>query len=352
MHDRAISTSVICIIQLKKITGSEKLKNKFIAIIVIILLTSTTLYLTTNSTTQAVPGQGDWITKYRIESADTGQLILSEDFETGTTSGSGAIAEGADLKIEVTINIGTSSPSTNLNLATELQRSASKDHYWEHDASDGFNLGNYNPNSQSFSFSYTAGTLEIVCYGRVPTGKVVQTVGNVTLHKPTPIGLITLKDPSGTILDQIKPDITDGKIDTYNTLLKEKQNKLSSLQSSGAPPSFVQVYSNTIDVSKTVAQQGFADSAIAMLNGLNVPDPASATMEILFIPLVVVFAVIAGIFGFLFMKIRGKVSYFQLVVEDQIKDLEGLTMRAAKIDRSMSANLESVKDRLKRLVGM
>ena len=89
-----------------------------------------------------------------------------------------------------------------------------------------------------------------------------------------------------------------------------------------------------------------------MLNGLNVADPASATMEILFIPLVVVFAVLAGIFGFLFMRIRGKVGYFQLVVEDQIKDLEGLTMRAAKIDRSMSANLESVKDRLKRLVGM
>ncbi len=351
-HGGAISTSIICIITPKKMAGSEKLKNKFIAIIVIILLTSTTLYLNANSTTQAAPGQGDWITKYRIESADTHQLILEEDFKTGTTTGSAAIAEGADLKIEVTIVIGTSSPSTNLNLATELQRSASKDHYWEHDASDGFNLGNYNPNAQSFSFSYTAGTLVIVCYGRVPTGKVVQTVGNVTLHKPTPIGLITLKDSSGAVLDAVKPDITDGKIDEFNTLLKAKQDKLSSLQGSGAPPSFTQAYSNEIDVAKTTAKQGFADSAIAILNGLNVPDPASATMEILFIPLVVVFAVIAGIFGFLFMRIRGKVGYFQLVVEDQIKDLEGLTMRAAKIDRSMSANLESVKDRLKRLVGM
>jgi hypothetical protein len=328
------------------------LKNKFIAIIVIIILTSTTLYVTTNSTTQAAPGQGDWITKYRIESADTGQLILSEDFKTGTTSGSGAIAEGADLKISVTITVGINNPTANLNLATELQKSASRDYFWSHDTSDGYSLGSYNPNSASFSFPENAGTLEIVCYGRVPTGRVVQTVGNVTLHKPTPIGLITLKDPSGAVLDQVKPDITDGKIDEYNTLLKAKQEKLLSLQSSGAPPSFTQAFSNTIEASKTVAKQGFADSAIAMLNAFNVADPASATMEILFIPLVVVFAVIAGIFGFLFMKIRGKVSYFQLVVEDQIKDLEGLTMRAAKIDRSMSANLESVKDRLKRLVGM
>jgi hypothetical protein len=46
------------------------------------------------------------------------------------------------------------------------------------------------------------------------------------------------------------------------------------------------------------------------------------------------------------------VSYLQLVVEDQIKDLEGLTLRASKIDRAMASSLESVKDRLKRLVGM
>jgi len=336
----------------KKLAGSEKLKNKFIAIFVIIILTSTTLYLNSSSTTQAAVGEGDWITNYRIESADTGQLILTEDFETGTKSGSGAIAENADLKIEVTIKITTSSPTTKLSLSTELQRSASKDHYWEHDASDGFNLGSYNPNSQSFTFSQEAGTLEITCYGRVPTGKVVKTVGNVTLHIPTPIGLITLKDPSGTTLDAVRPDITDKRIDEYNQLLKEKQEKLASLQSTGASPSYTQALSNTIQASQEAADQGFADSAISMLQAFNVADPASATMEILFIPLVVVFAVIAGIFGFLFMRICGKVGYFELVVEDQIKDLEGLTMRAAKIDRSMSANLESVKDRLKRLVGM
>lgn len=328
------------------------MKNKFIALIVIILLASTTLYLNMNQTAQAAVGEGDWITYYRIENADTHQLILTEDFETGSKDGSAAIAENANLMITVTIKITTSSPSTKLSLSTELQRSASKDHFWEHDASDGFNLGSYNPNSQSFTFSQEAGTLEITCYGRVPAGKVVKTVGNVTLHVPTPIGLITLKDPSGATLDAVRPDITDGKIDEYNTLLRAKQEKLASFQSSGVSPSFVSLYENTIETSKEVAKSGLADSAIAMLNGLNVADPASATMEILFIPLVVVFAVLAGIFGFLFMRIRGKVGYFQLVVEDQIKDLEGLTMRAAKIDRSMSANLESVKDRLKRLVGM
>jgi hypothetical protein len=72
----------------------------------------------------------------------------------------------------------------------------------------------------------------------------------------------------------------------------------------------------------------------------------------LYIPLIAVLAVLAVLFVVLFLRVRGKVSYFQLVVEDQIKDLEGLTLRASKIDRAMSSNLESVKERLKRLVGM
>jgi hypothetical protein len=52
------------------------------------------------------------------------------------------------------------------------------------------------------------------------------------------------------------------------------------------------------------------------------------------------------------MRNRGKVGYFRLVIEDQIKDLEGLTLRASKIDRTISSNLASIEDRLKRLVGM
>ena len=99
--------------------------------------------------------------------------------------------------------------------------------------------------------------------------------------------------------------------------------------------------------------QGFTAGAISLLNGLSSAGaPPSSTTQALFLPVAVVLAVIAAVFAFMFMRVRGKISYFQLVVEDQIKDLEGLTLRASKIDRTMSSNLESVKDRLKRLVGM
>ena len=77
-----------------------------------------------------------------------------------------------------------------------------------------------------------------------------------------------------------------------------------------------------------------------------------SSLEMIMLPAVAIAAVAAVIFAVMFMRARGKTSYYRLVVEDQIKDLEGLTLRASKIDRTMASSLDSVKDRLKRLVGM
>ncbi len=323
----------------------SKMKTKILALCTIVLLT--TVFMVSISTASAALGPGDWITKYRIVDASTEQLII----DTESNSGSGSIIDGAQLKVTVTISIPTSSPSTLLNLGTAMAHS-SEDHFWEHSASDGYDLGSYNPNAASFTFSQDAGTLTITCVG-VAIGQVTQTIGSVTLHKSVPISLIYLKDPSGATLDEVKLNITDSVIDEYNTLLKAKQERLTSLAGSGVAPGYVELYQNVITQSKALAADGFTENAVDMLNGLNVSnEPASATMQILFLPLIVVFAVVAGLFGFMFWRARGKVSYFKLVVEDQIKDLEGLTLRASKIDRTISSSLASVEDRLKRLVGM
>ncbi len=142
-------------------------------------------------------------------------------------------------------------------------------------------------------------------------------------------------------------------MDNYLTLLTQKEDKLESLRASGVDAGFIEIYQNILAASKDVAYGGDVENAIALLNGLDVAnEPAGSTMQMLFLPLVGVTAAIAVIFVVLFLRARGKVSYMQLVVEDQIKDLEGLTLRASKIDRAMSANLDSVKDRLKRLTGM
>ena len=139
----------------------------------------------------------------------------------------------------------------------------------------------------------------------------------------------------------------------FNSLYSQKAAHLQSLKSSGVDQGYIDIYSNVLNASQAEANGGYVSNAIALLNGLNTAnEPISSAMTFVYIPLIVVLAVISALFAVLFLRVRGKVSYFQLVVEDQIKDLEGLTLRASKIDRSMSSNLESVKDRLKRIVGM
>ncbi len=328
----------------------SKMKKKILAICTIVLLASISMMAI--STCFAAVGAGQWITKYRIEDATTGDLILSRDFTTGAVSGTGQISDGEQLSVTVTIDIATSNPSSSLTLSTAMAHSPSLDHYWEHSASDGYSLsGNYNPNSPSFSFAQESGTLVITCIGQA-SGQVATTVDGLTLHKAVPLSLVALVDPSNALLDEVKQNITDGAINEYNTKLAEKQNNLAGYASSGVDPGYVDIYRNVISQSEVVADQGLTDQAVSMLDSLDVAPPAGAVLQILFIPLIAVFAVIAVLFAVLFMRNRGKVGYYKLVIEDQIKDLEGLTMRASKIDRTISSNLASIEDRLKRLVGM
>jgi hypothetical protein len=317
------------------------------------------MYITSVSTVKAQTGvtsvgTGQWITQYSITDAQSGVNIQTKDFKTGTTTGLGQITENEELEVTVTINVAVSNPSTDLTLSTSLQHSAIQANmFWQQPSSSTYNLGTFNPNSRSISFPQNQGTLVISCFGLTPTGVVEQTAANgITLNVPTPISLVSLTDPTGNVLDELKPNIVNAAIENYLNLLGQRESSLKGFQSSGVDPGFIAIYTNVINASETLDNQGFTDGATSMLNGLNVSAPPSATSQALFLPVAGVLAVVAVIFVVLFLRVRGRISYFQLVVEDQIKDLEGLTMRASKIDRTMSSNLESVKDRLKRLVGM
>ena len=86
---------------------------------------------------------------------------------------------------------------------------------------------------------------------------------------------------------------------------------------------------------------------------LDVDDaPAYSTVEGLFLPMVGALVAVVVLLGVLFIRGRGKMQYVVMVLEDQIRDLEGLTLRASRVDRTISTSLESVKDRLKSIIGM
>jgi len=317
------------------------LKNKILALSLLIILT--TMIIMSFSPVKGV-GEGQWITTYTIEDS-SGQLLVQYNPTTNTTNILAPVLPGTDIKITFTINIVALGADT-LRLSTALQKSTSHPSgFWDLQSTT-YDMGTtYNPAAQSTSFKWTAGTFNMILYGKVPTSTttVAQTVNVVSLYGGS----------GGAALDQITVQATSAGLANFNVLYSQQETKLKGFISSGVAQGYIDIFTNVLNASRTIANAGDVSDATALLNSLNTSNPpVTSSTETLFIPVIAALAVVAVIFVVLFLRVRGKVSYFQLVVEDQIKDLEGLTIRASKIDRAMSSSLESVKDRLKRLVGM
>jgi hypothetical protein len=326
----------------RKNQEGSKLKNKILALSLLLMLT--TMIIVSFSPPVKAVGEGQWITTYKIEDS-SGQLLVQYDPVSNSTNILAPVLPGTDIKVTFTVNVIALGADT-LRLSTSLQKSTSNPSgYWDLQTAT-YDMGStYNPASQSTTFKWKEGTFDMVLYGKVPNSasNVAQTVSVVSLYSGS----------GGTALDQITVQATSAGLANFNVLYAQQETKLKTLKSDGVAQGYLDIFTNVLNASRTIANAGDVTDAMALLNGLNTSNaPVSSTMETLFLPIVGVLAAVAVIFVVLFLRVRGKVSYFQLVVEDQIKDLEGLTLRASKIDRAMSSNLESVKDRLKRLVGM
>lgn len=285
-------------------------------------------------------GEGEWIRSYTIENAVTKQVLLEVDFETGTKTQLAPILGGSELKVTFTVRL--TSGSGNLKLTTGMQKMTGEDQYWDLVIAD-FDLGDaYNPNSAATEFSWKKGTFTMICYGKV---------SQVT--RPTNLTLVQLSSATGDVLDSIKPTIVTAAVDQFQNLYDQKEAKLQTLIDSGVDEGYTRMYSNVLNQSKALVNKGYVNEAIALLNAIPTSgEPMGSALQLILLPVIAVAAVAAVIFAFMFLRAKGKNSYYRLVIEDQIKDLEGLTLRASKIDRSMASSLDSVKDRLKRLVGM
>ena len=300
------------------------------------------VYLVSTPVSVKAVGEGQWITSYTIIDNNSQQVLAQYDSSTGLNQTFSPIVPGSDIKVTFTVNVFTAG-SGNLKLQTSMQKLLS-DRYWELETQN-YTLGNdFNPNANPAQFGWTVGTFSMSVYGKIPT---------TTSQTGAPLNLVSLYGPTGGVaIDQISVTATTALMTQFQTLYDQKEAHLQSLQSSGVAQGYIDIYTNVLNASKAIANTGEVSSAIDLLNGLTTTnEPMSSTAQMIYIPLIIVLAAIAALFVVFFLRIRGKVSYFQLVVEDQIKDLEGLTLRASKIDRSMSSNLESIKDRLKRLVG-
>jgi hypothetical protein len=278
-----------------------------------------------------------------VEDAKTGQLMLEVDFK-GENRTISSINPGAELKVTFTVNIDVTSPDTLLNLRTSMAKSLLKDVYWELVSQD-YKLEAYNPSDVRVQFYQTKGQLVMSLYGRIPP--------DATKDKPISYLVVTLYGPSGETLDNIRLTVVTAETGEFQTLLSQKEEKLRSLQESGVAPGYIELFENVLNEAKNQAALGNADSAIALLNTLSVSnEPVASYVEGLFFPAVGILIAVSAVLAFMFIRGRGKMQYVLLIIEDQIKDLEGLTLRASKVDRTISSSLESVKDRLKSITGM
>jgi hypothetical protein len=286
-------------------------------------------------------GEGQWITGYTVEDTQTKQKLIEADFATSNEPTIYApIISGEELTVTFTVDVFTSG-SGNLRLSTSMQK-PSGGQYWEL-VPDDYDLGaGYTPNLSSMSFSWEKGTFEMICYGRANT-----------VTKPTNLTLVQLSGPAGDVLDAIQVTVLTAGADEYQNLYEQKEAKLQDLIDSGVAAGYTTLYGNMLNQSKALVNKGYVDEAIALLNAIpSSGAPAGSALEAIMLPAIGIAAVAAVVFAFMFLRARGKNSYVQLVIEDQIKDLEGLTLRASRVDRTISSSLEGIKDRLKSLVGM
>ena len=315
------------------------MNSKKIAVVCLLVLLAT-MTITTYITPTQAQGESHWITSYTVETL-AGQKLIEADFSVSDDPTVLApVISGEELKVTFSVNVLISG-SGNLKLGTFMQKPTSGT-YWESIPGD-YDLGaGYSPNQASWTFSWEKGTFDMICYGQAPK-----------VTKATNSTLVQLSGETGDVLDAIKVNVLTAGADEFQNLYDQKETKLQSLIDSGVDAGYTTLYGNMLNQSKALVNKGYVNEAIALLNAIPASgEPAGSAFTMILLPLVGVAAAAAVIFAFMFLRARGKVSYFRLVVEDQIKDLEGLTLRAAKIDRTMSSSLDSVKDRLKRLVGM
>jgi hypothetical protein len=318
--------------------GNSKLRKKAFAISIFLLLTIVSF--TSLMSTHGI-GEGEWIKAYTIEDTQTGQKLIEADFATSDEPTILApIISGQELTITFTVNVFTSG-SGNLKLSTSMAR-PSGGQYWELVPGD-YDLGaGYTPNSASMEFNWEKGTFEMICYGKT-----------FAVTKATNVTLVKLSSATGDDLDAIIAVVLTAGADEYQNLYDQKESKLQELISSGVAAGYTNLYSNMLNQSKALVAKGYVNEAIALLNAIpSSGEPIGSALEAIMLPAIGIAAAAAVVFAFMFLRARGKNSYAQLVIEDQIKDLEGLTLRASRVDRTISSSLEGIKDRLKDLIGM
>lgn len=302
-------------------------------------------------------GRGQWITKYEVRDLRSG-VPATPSFNWDEFGNVMPVLEGGECNITLTANVTITVPNSVLTLTTNLEHSTVVDRYWELRTRD-YPVIDYNPNRPYVKFHQIKGILTLSLYGKVPQKITEESIDGIVLHKVRYSYIaLELRSPSNETLDSIEFDVADNAIYDCRNLLKAKKDVLDAAKNGGVTRKYTDLFEQVIARAKIEANEGFINKANSLLNLLpseiaDLPkEPSASFMETMFIPTVGGLAVGVMLIGLLFVRSKSRLNYILSVLGDQIKELEGLTVKASKVDKLLSTNLDSIKEKLKSLVGM
>lgn len=292
-----------------------------------------------------------WIEEYRLEDYSTDQSVLEWNAEDDELVQNAPVLAGSEYRLSFQINVRQTVDNAVLELRmSELIQKKSETVFWHIETVELPLTEDYNPADRVIRFNHTQGVYRLVIVGMLDRSLTTQGSG-VVFHKPVDLTVVTLIGPAQTLYDEITINVIDNRIDDYRRLRSQKEAELADYRQSSVDPAYIQLYEKFLNIAISEAELGLVDTAINLLNNLQVEAPPVETgpswQEQYFLPLVGGLVVIAALSVVLFFRARNRVGFVTMIVEDQIREMEALQSRASRIDRSLAQRLQEINDRLK-----
>jgi len=258
------------------------------------------------------------------------------------------LVAGGAYTIHFEIEIGATL-SDNILLTTSMEKSGNS--FWTlNNNYQGVDTSVWTPGSQSIVFQAVEGTAQFTLDGKIPESITEKDVVDMdkTVHALELVPILVMSLDSMEILDERTYTITDQTIISYDALLQSKLEKLDSISMEGKYNSLAL---EIVSEAEYLTTFGLYDDAIKLLN--TIPDsdyPAPPSTTTLFIIASAIFGITTIAFALLFIRTRSSSSYLSSSVSEKADKLDLLLIKASRIDKSLSDDLETIKRELKELV--
>ena len=281
------------------------------------------------------------ITAFEITTID-GKAIKDAPLMTGGTY-------KANFTIEVAAGL-----KENCVLKTSLERASGMDRFWTLKGTyAGIDSKSWQPGQPSFTFQAIEGTAQLELVGTVPADYLSKDLADgQTLNVSKTLPILELSLASGTIVFDRQIEVVNNSIEEYRDALSARKQLL---ENTNADPAYTNLVQALISRAEAEANLGYTDLAMGTLNTIpstgwvKLQNQASTVYPWI---IVGVLAIVAAIGLFLYMKTRGKISYFRKQSDNQAKSLKILAKKASRIgDPSLTAGIEQMQKELDESTG-